>query len=64
MQQTIEIEGKKVKIVSRRRHYMGNPCGYFVFINDIRYFVNCLRQDDARTRALARWTAGDLKGNP
>ena len=55
-QQTLTVEGRKIKIVSQvRLSKQGNFAGYNVDINGERYFSNVLERQDAVDRAYVKW---------
>lgn len=45
----------KITVKIKARSYMGNFCGYHVFINDAKFMINTLDARDAETIALQRW---------
>lgn len=60
MQKTITENGQKLKIVVRRCSYCRNPCGFNVFINEKKFFVNVLTSKEAVDRALERFNSESL----
>lgn len=60
-QKTIEVAGRKLRVVSRSRTWYANPAGFTVKITDLEfdetetYRLNYLKREDAETEALARF---------
>ncbi len=50
-QQTIAVNGERIRIVARTRSYAGNPVGYAVWVNEKTYFLNCLSFAEAMAKA-------------
>ena len=54
--ETREINGKIYKIKVRIRTHMRNFCGYYVWIDDVKYFANVLYREEAIASAVKRHT--------
>lgn len=52
---TINVDGKKIKIVSRARTYVGNFCGWSVRINGEKFLSNQLEESKAIDHCYVRW---------
>ncbi len=56
-QRTVEIEGTKVKLLARAYTYMGNLCGWRIFMDGEEiYKLNYLTADEAIDAAIAKIT--------
>jgi len=54
-QRTFKINNNKVTIKSRPQTYCRNLSGWYVFINDSKYFVNTLERKVAEDIAYGKW---------
>lgn len=54
-QRIVSVSGTKVTIKSTNRTLQGTPIGFFVIINNKRYFSNLLDRQEAEEQALAKW---------
>jgi len=56
----------KVTVKTRQRTYMGNHCGYHIFVNGDKFMVNVLDPRDAEVIGIKRWRvkmAGTVESN-
>ena len=54
-QRTITVDGKKITIKSKPATYVGNQRGWYVFINDNKYFSNKLVRIEAEESVLEKF---------
>ena len=54
-QRTFKANGEKITIKSVQRTHCGNLCGFSVWVNGRKYFINHFKRDDAEDRAFKRW---------
>jgi hypothetical protein len=54
-QRTFKVNGEKITVKSYARTSVGNPCGFYVFINGVRFFHNSLFRQEAEDACYVRW---------
>jgi hypothetical protein len=54
-QRTFKVNNQRITIKSRPQTYCRNLSGWYVFINDSKYFVNTLERKVAEDIAYLRW---------
>lgn len=62
-QRTIHVNDQKIVIKSYLRTSVGNPCGFYVFINGERFFHNALFRQEAEDACYVRWVKKQEKEN-
>lgn len=61
-QRTVEIEGTKVKFLARAYTYMGNHCGFRIFVDgEETWKLSYLTADEAIDAALAKYWGEHMK---
>jgi len=60
-QRTFTVQNQKVQIKSRQRTSMGNHCGFHVWVNGTKYYINALKRQDAEDKAYAKWVKAQAR---
>lgn len=65
-QKTFYVDEEKIKIVTQSRTYVGNPNGFWVTINEERFYSNNLNIDTAEKSCYMKWvkkhnSCGEIK---
>ena len=62
-QRTFKVGNEKVTIKSTPRTYTGNFCGWYVWINDKKYFCNILEREKAIDHTYSKWVKSKVMNN-
>jgi hypothetical protein len=60
-QKTFYVNNQKITIKSRPKSYMCNPNGFYVWINNIKYWSPYLEREKAEDHCYVRWVKQNVE---